>query len=53
MALQAGLPILDFGAITGKGKNAYIAAIQAGLDKDYAPMEKLLEKIIEQSDLSS
>jgi cell filamentation protein len=53
MALQAGLPLLDFGAITGKGKNAYIAAIQAGLDKDYAPMEKLLEKIIEQSDLSS
>ena len=53
MALQAGLPLLDFGAMTGKGKNAYIAAIQAGLDKDYAPMEKLLEEIIEQSGLSS
>jgi cell filamentation protein len=53
MALQAGLPLLDFGAMTGKGKNAYIAAIQAGLDKDYAPMEQLLEEIIAQSGLAS
>jgi cell filamentation protein len=53
MALQAGLPFLNFGAMTGKGKNAYVATIQAGLDKDYAPMERLLEKIIEQSGLSS
>lgn len=53
MALQAGLPLLDFGAMTGKGKNAYVAAIQAGLDKDYAPMERLLEKVIEQSGPSS
>ncbi|MBA5866946.1 MAG: hypothetical protein GDA67_09675 [Nitrospira sp. CR1.3] len=53
MALQAGLPLLDFSSIAGRGKNAYIAAIQAGLDKNYAPMEKLLEEIIEQSGRSS
>lgn len=53
MALQAGLPLLDFSVITGTGKAAYIAAIQAGLDKRYAPMESLFEKIIEQSRASS
>lgn len=49
MALQAGLPLLDFSMIAGKSKQAYIAAIQAGLDKHYVPMERLLEEIIEQS----
>ena len=53
MALQAGLPLLDFSVIAGKSKNAYIAAIQAGLDKHYVPMEALLGEIIEQSRPSS
>jgi cell filamentation protein len=53
MALQAGLPLLDFTLIAGKSKKQYIAAIQAGLDKNSAPMEKLLEEIIEQSRASS
>jgi cell filamentation protein len=49
MALQAGLPLLNFSMIAGKNKNAYIAAIQAGLDKRYVSMERLLDEIIEQS----
>jgi cell filamentation protein len=53
MALQAGLPLLDFSLMAGTGKTAYIAAIQAGLDKHYAPMERLFEKVIEQSRSSS
>lgn len=53
MALQAGLPLLDFSVMTGKGKHAYIAAIQAGLDKHYVPMERLVTEIIEQSRASS
>ena len=53
MALQAGLPLLDFSLIAGNSKNAYIAAIQAGLDKHSVPMERLLEEIIEQSRPSS
>jgi cell filamentation protein len=53
MALQAGLPLLDFTVIAGKSKNAYIAAIQAGLDKRYTPMERLFGEIIEQSRASS
>ena len=53
MALQTGLPLLDFSVIAGRSKNAYIAAIQAGLDKHYVPMEALLGEIIEQSRPSS
>ena len=53
MALQAELPLLDFSLMAGTGKTAYIAAIQAGLDKHYAPMERLLGKVIEHSRSSS
>ena len=53
MALQAGLPLLDFSLVAGRIKNAYIAAIQAGLNKNYVPMESLLGEIIEQSRSSS
>lgn len=49
MALQSGLPLLDFSLIAGKKKNAYFAAVQVGLDKDYDPMEILFSEIIEQS----
>src|SRR3989338_1050511 len=50
MALQAGLPLLSFGLITVERKKEYFTAIQAGLDKNYVPMEKLFSVIIEKSD---
>ncbi len=53
MALQAGLPLLDFSLMAGTGKTAYIAAIQAGLEKRYVPMESLFREIIERSRASS
>ena len=53
MALQAGLPLLDFSLIAGVKKEAYFAAIQAGMDKNYQPMEKLFSGIIEKSVASS
>jgi cell filamentation protein len=53
MALQAGLPLLDFSLMAGTGKTAYIAAIQAGLDTHYAAMERLFGEVIEQSRSSS
>jgi len=53
MALQAGLPFLDFRSMAGEGKQAYITAIQAGLDKDYAPMGRLFQRIIEESGQTS
>ncbi len=49
MALQAGLPLLDFGLVAGEGKETYFAAVQAGLDKKYKPMEQLFAEIIELS----
>lgn len=51
MALQAGLPLLRFDLITGEMKKEYFAAIQAGMDKNYQPMEKLLSLIIGKSDV--
>ncbi|MHB8883228.1 MAG: Fic/DOC family protein [Thermodesulfovibrionales bacterium] len=51
MALQAGLPLLDFRVITGEKKVEYFAAIQTGLDKNYEQMEKLFSVIIERSDV--
>ena len=50
MALQAGLPLLDFRLLTHERKNEYYADIQAGMDINYEPMEKLFSVIIEKSD---
>lgn len=49
MALQAGLPVLDFSLISGPKKSDYFAAVQAGMDRNYEPMEKLFAEIIERS----
>ncbi len=47
MALQAGLPVLDFSLISGSKKSDYFVAVQAGMDRNYEPMEKLFAEIIE------
>jgi cell filamentation protein len=49
MALQAGLPLLDFSLIAGRRKKDYFAAIQAGLDRDYVQMERIFSAIIDRS----
>jgi len=49
MALQAGLPLLDFSLIAEEKKQAYFAAIQMGLDEDYSQMENLFDEIIQRS----
>ena len=46
MALQAGLPPLDFGALKGPKRKEYFAAVKAGLDKNYRPMEKAFDAVI-------
>lgn len=46
MALQAGLPPLDFSAMTGRGKAAYIKAVQAGIERNYEPMAKVFRSVI-------
>lgn len=46
MAIQAGLPSLHFDLLAGRGKHAYIAAIHAAMDRDYAPLEVLFLRAI-------
>ena len=50
MALQAGLPLLDFSGITGKSKQAYFIAVQAGLGRDYEPMKNIFKKVVARSE---
>jgi len=46
MALQAGLPPLDFGAIRGGKRTAYFSAVQAGMDTNYEPMEEIFSAVV-------
>ncbi len=46
MALQSELPPLDFRNMIGKGKKDYIKAVQAGMERDYQPMEKIFAAVI-------
>jgi cell filamentation protein len=49
MALQAGLPPLNFSPLTGRGKRAYIAGIHAAMDRNYLPLTALFLRVIERS----
>jgi cell filamentation protein len=49
MALQAKLPPLDFSAIKGQKKQAYFTAVQAGMDRDYGPMEKIFKEVMDRT----
>ncbi len=46
MALQAGLPLLDFSSIAGAERTNYFAAVQAGIDSNYTPMRAIFAQII-------
>ena len=51
MAYQAGMPGLDFGFIGSRGKsfNEYVTAIQAGMDRKYEAMQKIILKAIKRA----
>lgn len=49
MALQAGLPVLDFSELDGARREEYFAAVRSGLDRDYLPMKRLFDDIIVRS----
>lgn len=46
MALQAGMSSLDLANIKGKRKEAYFAAVRAGLERDYEPMKRVFSEAI-------
>lgn len=45
IALQSGLPPLDFSGIIGKKRKEYIQAIHAGFQGNYKLMEKIFESV--------
>ncbi len=49
MALQAELPPLDFSLVKGRKKQEYFIAVQCGLDRNYEPMEKIFDEVIERT----
>jgi cell filamentation protein len=49
MALQAGLPPLDFSPMQGRGKKAYVSAIHAAYTENYAPMQAVFRRVIRQT----
>jgi cell filamentation protein len=49
MALQAGLPPLDFSPMLGRGWRIYIGGIHAAMGRDYRPLAAVFEKIIVRS----
>ena len=46
MGLQAGLPPFDFNIIKGKVRQDYFAAVQAGLDYNFAHMENIFRAVL-------
>ena len=46
MAVQSGLPPLDFNKVVGKMKKEYISAVHAGMSKNYEPMKKIFRSVI-------
>ena len=46
MGLQAGLPPFDFGGISGKSRQKYFAAVQAGMEYNYQPMEDIFTAVL-------
>lgn len=49
MALQAGLPLLNFSVIKGKQREAYFAAVRTCIERDYAPMIEIFRKVVKTS----
>lgn len=50
MALQAGLPLLNFSSIKGKQREAYFAAVRASMDRNYRPMQEIFRRVVQASD---
>lgn len=49
MALQAGLPLLDFSNIEGRTRKAYFTAVQASMRRDYEPMKKIFRAVLKRA----
>jgi cell filamentation protein, protein adenylyltransferase len=52
MALQGGLPPLDFTPLAGKGRREYFASIQAAFGGDYGPLTACFRAVIRRTQRS-
>jgi len=46
MALQSGLPPLDFSEFEGKRKEEYFSAVRNGMERNYRPMAEFFSEVI-------
>jgi cell filamentation protein len=53
MVSQAGLGSLNFSVLAGRRKRRYVEAIHSALSREYAPLETLFVRVIEQRRASS
>ena len=53
MALQAGLPPLDFSPLAGRSKRTYVAAIHAAMGRNYEPLADQFRRIIGRTGVSN
>jgi cell filamentation protein len=49
MALQAGLPLLDFSGIEGRARKNYFAAVQTSMSRNYEPMKEVFRAVLRRS----
>lgn len=49
MALQAGLPLLDFSELAKERRDEYFSAVRAGMSRNYRPMKKLFNTMIKKT----
>lgn len=49
MALQAGMPLLDFSGIRGRQREAYFRAVQAAMSRNYEPMKAVFRAVLRKS----
>lgn len=50
MALQAGLPLLDFSGVRGRKRQEYFAAVQASMGRNYEPMKGVFRSVLRRSE---
>lgn len=49
MALQAGMPLLDFSGVRGRHREDYFAAVQAAMSRHYEPMKAVFRAVLRKS----
>lgn len=49
LALQAGMPLLNFSSIKGKRREEYFAAVRTSMERDYTPMIEVYRRVVKTS----